>query len=175
VGFCVRGERGPWGPLPMGMIGLLMARIEAGLLLLDVDFGSSRFAWTDADRSTPVELGFGWWFRTLAEDDRAIIGRRAIEHELASESRWKLVGLTTDWKSWDDLHRRNGLEPAKDHTRRSTSRRSTTMKHGSAMQPASCTRQWFSATLPSHAFDQSSPPRGRQRTWRGHSITNGNP
>ena len=104
------------GVLPMGIIGLLMARIEVGLLLLDVDFGSSRFAWTDADCSTPVELGFGWWFRTLAEDDRAFIGRRAIEHELASGSRWKMVGLTIDWKSWDDLHRRNELEPAKDHT-----------------------------------------------------------
>ena len=104
------------GVIPIGQTALLMTRIEAGLLLLDVDFGSSRFAWTEAERSTPVELGFGWWFRTLAEDDRPFIGRTSIERELAEGARWKLVGLMIDWKDWDDLYRRNGLEPAKDHT-----------------------------------------------------------
>ena len=67
------------------MIALYMARIEAGLLLLDVDFHSSRFAWTDADRSTPIELGLGWMFRDLADDDRAFIGREALERELARQ------------------------------------------------------------------------------------------
>ena len=56
-----------------------MARIEAGLVLLDVDFRSSRFAWTDADKTTPFELGLGWMLRNLAADDRAFIGRDAIE------------------------------------------------------------------------------------------------
>ena len=41
------------GVIPFGMTALYMARIEAGLVLLDVDFHSSRFAWTDADRTTP--------------------------------------------------------------------------------------------------------------------------
>ena len=54
------------GVIPFGMTALYMARIEAGLVLLDVDFHSSRFAWTDADRSTPIELGLGWMFRDLA-------------------------------------------------------------------------------------------------------------
>jgi aminomethyltransferase len=48
------------GVIPIGMIALYMARIEAGLLLLDVDFDSSRYAWTDANRSTLIELGLGW-------------------------------------------------------------------------------------------------------------------
>ena len=47
------------GVLPFGMQALYMTRIEAGLLLLDVDFANSRFAWTDADRATPHELGLG--------------------------------------------------------------------------------------------------------------------
>ena len=51
------------GVLPFGMQALYMTRIEAGLLLLDVDFASSRFAWTDADRATPHELGLGWMLR----------------------------------------------------------------------------------------------------------------
>src|SRR4029077_14125933 len=48
------------GLIPFGMTALYMARIEAGLVLLDVDFHSSRFAWTDAERTTPIELGLGW-------------------------------------------------------------------------------------------------------------------
>src|SRR5207248_11395445 len=48
------------GVVPFGMTALYMARIEAGLVLLDVDYRSSRYAWTDAERSTPVELGLGW-------------------------------------------------------------------------------------------------------------------
>jgi aminomethyltransferase len=55
------------GVIPFGMTALYMARIEAGLVLLDVDFHSSRFAWTDADRTTPIELGLGWMFRDLVD------------------------------------------------------------------------------------------------------------
>ena len=47
------------GLLPVGGLALRMLRIEAGLLLLDVDFESSRFAFTDDQRATAVELGYG--------------------------------------------------------------------------------------------------------------------
>ena len=74
-----------YGVLPFGLDALYMLRIEAGLLLLDVDFTSSRFGWTDEDRSTPIELGWSWMLRGLADDDRAFIGRRAIEREIAEQ------------------------------------------------------------------------------------------
>jgi aminomethyltransferase len=94
-----------------------MARIEAGLILLDVDFHSARFAWTDADRTTPTELGLGWMLRGLAADDRAFIGREAIEREIAQKtSRWKLSGLVVDWREYDRIHDAAGLIPPKDHT-----------------------------------------------------------
>jgi aminomethyltransferase len=77
------------GVIPFGMTALYMARIEAGLLLLDVDFESSRFAWTDDHRSTPLELGLGWMVRDAATADRSFIGRDAIRRELAGRtSRW---------------------------------------------------------------------------------------
>ncbi len=105
------------GIVPIGMTALYMARIEAGLLLLDVDFHSSRFAWTDADRSTPVELGLGWMLRDVATDDRAFIGRDAIRRELAERtSRWKLSGLVLDWREYDRIWDAAGLIPPKDHT-----------------------------------------------------------
>ena len=105
------------GVIPIGMSALYMARIEAGLVLLDVDFHSSRYAWTDADRTTPIELGLGWMFRELATDDRAFIGRDAISREIAGKtSRWKLSGLVVDWRDYDRIYERAGLIPPKDHT-----------------------------------------------------------
>jgi glycine cleavage system T protein (aminomethyltransferase) len=120
---------------PFGMTALYMARIEAGLVLLDVDFHSSRFAWTDADRTTPVELGFGWMFRDLAPGaaangrgsngpgrsngagERAFIGRDAIRRELENRtSRWQLTGLVVDWRDYDRIYGEAGLIPPKDHT-----------------------------------------------------------
>jgi aminomethyltransferase len=124
------------GVIPFGMTALYMARIEAGLVLLDVDFHSSRFAWTDADRSTPIELGLGWMFRDLAPaatgngrgatgngaaapngHDRAFIGRDAIKQELQERtSRWQLTGLVVDWREYDRIYDAAGLIPPKDHT-----------------------------------------------------------
>jgi aminomethyltransferase len=103
------------GIAPFGQIALLMARIEAGLLLIDVDFESARYAYNDTHKTTPIELGFGWMFRKL--DDRAFIGRRAIEREINDgTSRWKTVGLTVDWEEFDRKHTKAGLFPPKDHT-----------------------------------------------------------
>jgi aminomethyltransferase len=105
------------GVIPIGSIALDMARIEAGLLLLDVDFTSSRYAWTDAHRSTLIELGLGWMVRDLPADDRAFIGRAAIERELRDKtSRWKLTGLVFDWREYDRHFDEAGLIPPKDHT-----------------------------------------------------------
>jgi aminomethyltransferase len=105
------------GVLPFGLDALEMLRIEAGLLLLDVDFGSSRYAWTDEDRSTPFEIGLGWMLRDLANDDRAFIGRRALERELADgTSRWRFTGLVLDWEDYDRTYNRAGLIPPKDHS-----------------------------------------------------------
>jgi len=104
------------GMLPFGQVALLMARIEAGLLLIDVDFESSRFAFNDEHRSTPLELGFGWMLRDLDNDDRAFIGRNAIVRERAEgTSRWKMVGLVVDWHEYDTLYTAAGLIPPKDH------------------------------------------------------------
>jgi aminomethyltransferase len=106
------------GVIPFGMVALYMARIEAGLLLLEVDFDSSRFAWTDAGRSTLVELGLGWMVRDLGRDDgRTFVGRPALERELRDRSsRWKLTGLVLDWQDYDRHYDEAGLIPPKDHT-----------------------------------------------------------
>jgi len=107
----------PHGALPAGLAALLITRIEAGLLLLDVDFHSARYAWNDDQRATALELNMGWMVRGLDGDDRAFIGRKAIEHEIdEATSRWRTVGVTADWEAWAGAYSDRGLVTSKDHT-----------------------------------------------------------
>ncbi|MEP6469122.1 MAG: aminomethyltransferase family protein [Chloroflexota bacterium] len=104
------------GVLPYGLAALYMLRIEAGLLLLAADFDSSRFAFNDAHRSTPLELGWAWMFKGLADDDRPFVGRRALELERAEKtSRWRMVGLVVDWQDYERVYTSAGLIPPKQH------------------------------------------------------------
>jgi aminomethyltransferase len=105
-----------YGVLPFGLAALYMLRIEAGLLLLEADFDSSRYAWNDAHRSTPIELGWSWMFKDLKTDDRAFIGRKALEREIADKtSRWLMRGLIVDWRDYDRVYNEAGQIPPKDH------------------------------------------------------------
>ena len=105
------------GLRPFGEEALLMTRIEAGLVLINVEFSSSRFAYTDHDRITPKELGFGWMLKGIDDDDRPFIGRNALRRELADKtSRWATVGLVLDWADYDRVYNEAGLIPPKDET-----------------------------------------------------------
>lgn len=102
-----------WGVVPVGQVALLMARIEAGLLLIDVDFHSARLAWTENERATPHELGLAWMVGGM---DRAFIGRRALQrHSEQNTARWLFTGLVVDPLQWAKRHDRAGLIPPKDH------------------------------------------------------------
>lgn len=105
------------GIRPFGEEALLMTRIEAGLVLIDSEFSSSRLAYTDQERFTPTELGFGWMLRGVDDASRPFIGRDAIRRELAAKSsRWRMVGVELDWRDHDRMHVEAGLIPPKDPT-----------------------------------------------------------
>ncbi|MET0838033.1 MAG: aminomethyltransferase family protein [Marmoricola sp.] len=102
------------GIRPFGEEALMMLRIEAGLPLIDVEWHSSRLAFSDADRVTPKELGMGWMLRGVRAGERSFVGSEAIRRELADDtSRWASVGIVVDWADWDRLHREAGLLPPK--------------------------------------------------------------
>ena len=106
---------------PIGTTALKMARVEAGLLLMDVDFSSSRYSWVDAQRETPLELGWNWMFRGLAKDDRNFVGRAAIEKERNEKtSRWTTVGLEIDWHDYERVHLNAGIAAPKHELYRET-------------------------------------------------------
>jgi aminomethyltransferase len=106
----------PHGMIPFGQIALLMARIEAGLLLVHVDFDASRYAENDEHRSTPIELGLGWMLQGIDDDSRPFVGRRAILRERAERtSRWKMMGLMVDPYEHHRKYTEAGTVPPKDH------------------------------------------------------------
>jgi aminomethyltransferase len=108
------------GLRPFGEDALMMLRIEAGLSLINVEFSSARYAFTDAERFTAKELGFGWMLGkggSALGENRPFIGRRAIEAELRDgTSRWATVGLWIDWQEYARLHTDRGLIVPKDET-----------------------------------------------------------
>ena len=100
---------------PFGDEALNVLRSEAGLPLIAVDFTSARYAYNDHDRFSPDELGLGWLLRTIEDPTRPFVGRQAILAERAGRtSRWKTVGISVDWRAYDELFYSADLIPPKD-------------------------------------------------------------
>ncbi|MBK8434613.1 MAG: aminomethyl transferase family protein, partial [Chloroflexi bacterium] len=98
-----------YGLLPFGLGVLDMVRMEAGLLLIEVDYISARYAFVDAQRSSPLEAGLGWaigWDKA-----EPFIGRSALLAERARGAEWQLVGLTVNWAELERLWEPVGLRP----------------------------------------------------------------
>jgi aminomethyltransferase len=93
---------------PAGMIALDIARIEAALLLIDVDYFGSRKALIPSQQYSPFELGLG---RLVKFDKGPFVGRAALEHEQAKGVRRQIVGLEVDWLEVEALFEKMGLPP----------------------------------------------------------------
>ncbi len=99
----------PFDIKPAGMLALDVARIEAGLLLTEVDFFSSRKAMIASQMYTPYELGMG---RLVSADKSRFIGQRALRAEAARGPARQIVGLEIDWNEVETLYDAAGLAPA---------------------------------------------------------------
>jgi len=78
---------------PAGNTALDVVRVEAGLLLIEVDFVSAAGTIFEVQKSTPYELGLGW---TVKLDKAPFIGREALRAEKARGPKWATVGLVVD-------------------------------------------------------------------------------
>ena len=67
---------------PTGMLALDVARIEAGLLLVDVDFNGSRKSLIDAQRYSPYEMGLG---RLVSDGKGPFVGRMPLRREKGAD------------------------------------------------------------------------------------------
>lgn len=94
---------------PAGMLALDVARIEAGLLLIDVDFNSSKKALIEDQKYSPFELGLG---RLVHINKNRFIGQAALLAEQKRGSAREIVGLEINWPEVERLYENVGLPPA---------------------------------------------------------------
>jgi aminomethyltransferase len=94
---------------PTGMLALDVARIEAGLLLIDIDFNSSKKALIGEQKYSPFEMGLG---RLVHLDKNRFIGQPALLAEQKHGHAREIVGLEIDWTEVESLYENVGLPPA---------------------------------------------------------------
>lgn len=103
----------PHGLKPTGLLALDVARVEAGLLLIDVDFVSAKKALTSAQLYTPLEMGLA---RLVDFNKERFIGREALVQEHLRGSRKKIVGVQVHWPDVEKLYDAVGLPPLANAT-----------------------------------------------------------
>jgi aminomethyltransferase len=98
----------PYDITPTGMLALDVARIEAGLILLDVDYVSAKKALIPSQKYTPGEIGLG---RLVHLDKAPFIGQAALIQDARQGPARQLVGLEIDWDGLERLYDEAGLPP----------------------------------------------------------------
>src|SRR6266536_2685335 len=94
---------------PVGMLALDVARIEAGLLLIDVDFNSSKKALIEDQKYSPFEMGLG---RLVHVNKNRFIGQAALLAEQKRGPAKQIVGLEIHWTRVEELYEKLALPPA---------------------------------------------------------------
>jgi aminomethyltransferase len=90
----------------VGNVALDMARIEAGLLLINVDFVSAKHTMFEIQKSTPFELGLGW---TVHLDKPYFVGQAALRADKARGPAWATVGLEINLRGLEGIYREFGM------------------------------------------------------------------
>jgi aminomethyltransferase len=94
---------------PAGMIALDIARIEAGLILIEVDYSSSKKALIPQQKFSPAEIGLGKLVDLKKEN---FVGRDALVKEKKNGGAARaLVGLEINWNEVEALYDKMGMAP----------------------------------------------------------------
>jgi aminomethyltransferase len=93
---------------PAGMIALDIARIEAGLILIEVDYTSSKKALISSQKYSPAEIGLG---KLVDLKKDSFVGRDALAKERKKGAERALVGLEINWNEVEVLYDKMGMAP----------------------------------------------------------------
>jgi len=93
---------------PAGMIALDIARIEAGLILIEVDYISSKKALIESQKYSPAEIGLG---KLVDLKKEAFVGREALALEAKKGAERALVGLEINWNEVEALYEKLKMAP----------------------------------------------------------------
>jgi aminomethyltransferase len=95
-----------YGLQAAGMLALDVARIEAGLMLIDVDYVPAKKALIESQTSSPFELDLAWAVNLQKEQ---FVGKQALAAEKARGPQWQFVGLEIGWRGLERLYADVGL------------------------------------------------------------------
>jgi aminomethyltransferase len=123
-----------------GMLALDVARVEAGLILIEVDYFSSKKALIESQKYSPHEIGLG---RLVDLKKEYFIGRAALEEEQRLKPKRLLMGLDINWDDVERLYDTIGLAPQVSST---TSRVPVPVYRG-GLQVGKATSTTWSPTL----------------------------
>jgi aminomethyltransferase len=96
------------GIKPAGMLALDVARLEAGFILLEVDYIGAEKALIPSQRYSPYEISLGW---TVDLKKDHFVGRPALSEENQRGPARQIVGLEVDLRAYESLFQRAGLPP----------------------------------------------------------------
>jgi len=102
-----------YGITPAGLQALDMVRIEAGLVLAEVDYTPARKAVIDSQRYSPFELSLDW---TVDFRKETFTGRSALLAEQRRGTPRRVVGMEVDWGTVERFYQERGLPPELPHT-----------------------------------------------------------
>ncbi len=101
----------PFAVRPAGLLALDVVRVEAGLILLEVDYTSARQALIPEQSYSPFELGI--LGQMVALEKESFIGKAALAAEQrAGGPERRLVGLEIGWEGIERLYAAQDLPPA---------------------------------------------------------------
>jgi aminomethyltransferase len=95
-----------YGIVPAGLDALDMSRIEAGFILLGVDYFSALHTTLKQKKTTPFELGLG---ATVELERAPFVGQQALRRSQPSKV---MVGLELDWPTLESMYSKHDMAPA---------------------------------------------------------------
>jgi aminomethyltransferase len=98
----------PYGITPAGNIALDITRIEAGFVLIEVDYISSEKAIIESQRYSPYEIGLGW---TVHLDKQNFVGKKKLVEDKQKGVQRELIGLDIRWDELERVYQEDGLPP----------------------------------------------------------------
>jgi len=93
---------------PAGLDALDVTRVEAGLILKNVDYYNTLHVLIDERKSSPYEISLGW---TVNLNREPFNGQSALRKEKREGSQWAIVGLDINWEEIERLYNNYGLSP----------------------------------------------------------------
>lgn len=101
-----KGE--PFGIKPTGLFALDVARLEAGFILLEVDYIGAEKAVIKSQRYSPFEIGLGW---TVDLQKEHFIGVQALRLSQKDGPPRRIVGIEVGLEDYEYLYKKSGLPP----------------------------------------------------------------